>query len=264
MAVESFQISVGSGPGRANSKISVELVGSGKVIDSATGITMPAATTEKLLPSASLTLSINGVDYVTNKNIVSLETGWKNNIRMDAGFFPGSGFQTAGDGSTGAIRGRLEFGNRVGNLKFVARFDERIGRVHEAQGADHRHGGRHARVRREQLAPVDVAAGHLLRGRDRGDGPDPHGRGRVPADVPRHQRHPHGGRQDAPWTRSASKDTFDGHQRSCFRRHQAGRDSTPRPGRCEDRPGPLPFRRRVGRTPAPPQGHREATRARDL
>ena len=143
MAVESFQISVGSGPGRANSKITVELVGSGKVTDSATGITMPAATAEKLLPSASLTLTINGVDYVTNKNIVSLETGWKNNIRMDAGFFPGSGFQTAGDGSTGAIRGRLEFGNRAGNLKFVARFDERIDGVHEAQGADHRHGGHH-------------------------------------------------------------------------------------------------------------------------
>ncbi len=122
MAVESFQISVGSGPGRANSKISVELVGSGKVIDSATGITMPSATAEKLLPSASLTLSINGVDYVTNKNIVSLETGWKNNIRMDSGLFPGSGFQTAGDGSTGAIRGRLEFGNRQGNLRLVARF----------------------------------------------------------------------------------------------------------------------------------------------
>jgi len=122
MAVESFQISVGSGPGRANSKISVELVGSGKVIDTATGITMPAATAEKLLPSASLVLSINGVNYVSNKNIVSLETGWKNNIRMDSGFFPGSGFQTAGDGSTGAIRGRLEFGNRQGNLRFVARF----------------------------------------------------------------------------------------------------------------------------------------------
>jgi len=122
MAVETFQISIGSGPGRANSKITIELVGSGKVVDSATGITMPAAQTEKLLPSASLTLSINGTDYVTNKNIVSLETGWKNNIRMDSGFFPGSGFQTAGDGSTGAIRGRLEFGNRQGNLKFVARF----------------------------------------------------------------------------------------------------------------------------------------------
>ncbi len=123
MAVESWQITVGSGPGRANSKISVELVGSGKVVDSSTGITMPSAQTEKLLPSASLTLTINGVDYVTSKNIVSLETGWKNNIRMDAGFFPGSGFQTNGDGSSGAIRGRLEFGNRQGNLRFVARFD---------------------------------------------------------------------------------------------------------------------------------------------
>jgi hypothetical protein len=52
----------------------------------------------------------------------SLETGWKSNIRMDSGFFPGSAFQSAGDGASGAIRGRLEFGNRVGNLKFVARF----------------------------------------------------------------------------------------------------------------------------------------------
>jgi hypothetical protein len=121
--VEGFQISIGSGPGRANSKISIEFVGSGKVIDAATGIVMPAATAEKLLPSASLTLTINGVDYVTNKNIVSLETGWKNNIRTDSGFFPGSGFQTAGDGASGAVRGRLEFGNRAGNLRFVARFE---------------------------------------------------------------------------------------------------------------------------------------------
>ena len=42
---------------------------------------------------------------------------------MDAGFYPGSGFQTSGDATTGAIRGRLEFGNRAGALKFVARFD---------------------------------------------------------------------------------------------------------------------------------------------
>ncbi len=122
-AVEGFQIAIGSGPGRANRKITVEFVGSGKVIDSATGIVMPAATAEKLLPSASLTLSINGVDYVTNKNIVSLETGWKNNLRMDSGFFPGSGFQTPGDGASGAVRGRLEFGNRQGILRFVARFE---------------------------------------------------------------------------------------------------------------------------------------------
>ena len=264
MAVESFQITVGSGPGRANSKISVELVGSGKVIDSATGITMPAATTEKLLPSASLTLSINGVDYVTNKNIVSLETGWKNNIRMDAGFFPGSGFQTAGDGSTGAIRGRLEFGNRVGNLKFVARFmngsDEYTKLKAQTSGtavvtlAYDANNSLQLTWQQITYSVVEIAETDQIL--------------TVAVEcLPMyhvHQRHPHGGRQDAPWTRSASKDTSDGHQRSCFRRDQAGRDSTPRPGRREDRPGPLPFRRRVGRTAAPPQGHREATRARDL
>src|SRR3974377_769258 len=112
----------GSGPGRANSKISVQFAGSGKMTEPS-AITMPAATAEKLLPSASLTLTINGVDYVTNKNIVSLETSWKNNIRMDQGFYPGSGFQSAGDPPSGAIRGRMEFGNRQGSLKFTARFD---------------------------------------------------------------------------------------------------------------------------------------------
>jgi hypothetical protein len=121
-AVESWQIAIGSGPGRANSRLTIEFVGAGKLTEPS-GITLPAtAVAEKLLPSASLTLTINGVDYVTSKNIVSLETGWKNNLRMDAGFYPGSGFQTAGDGASGAIRGRLEFGNRVGNLRFTARF----------------------------------------------------------------------------------------------------------------------------------------------
>ena len=120
--VEGWTISIGSGPGRANSKITVEFVGSGKYVEPS-GITMPAATAEKLLPSASLALTINGVNYVSNKNIISLETSWKNNIRLDGGFYPGSGFQATGDGASGAIRGRLEFGNRQGALRFVARFE---------------------------------------------------------------------------------------------------------------------------------------------
>ena len=121
-AIEGWSISIGSGPGRANSKINVEFVGSGKMTEPS-AIVVPAATLEKLLPSASLALSINGVNYVSSKNIVSLETSWKNNILLDAGFFPGSGFQTAGDATSGAIRGRLEFGKRQGTLKFVARFE---------------------------------------------------------------------------------------------------------------------------------------------
>ena len=45
---------------------------------------------------------------------ISLETSWKNNVRMDGGFYPGSGFQTPGDGTSGAIRGetRAEGGAR--------------------------------------------------------------------------------------------------------------------------------------------------------
>lgn len=121
-AIEGWAITIGSGPGRANSKITVEFQGSGRLTEPS-GISMPAATVEKLLPSASLALTVNGVDYVTNKNIVSLETSWKNNIKMDAGFFPGSGFQTTGDATSGAVRGRLEFGDRQGTLKFTARFD---------------------------------------------------------------------------------------------------------------------------------------------
>lgn len=121
-AIEGWTISVGSGPGRANSKINIEFVGSGKLTEPS-GIVVPAATLEKLLPSASLALAINGVNYVSNKNIVSLETSWKNNILMDAGFFPGSGFQAPGDATSGAIRGRLEFGKRQGTLRFTARFE---------------------------------------------------------------------------------------------------------------------------------------------
>jgi hypothetical protein len=121
-AVEAWTISIGSGPGRANSKINVEFVGSGKVTEPS-AITMPAAAVEKLLPAASLALTINGVNYVSNKNIVSLETSWKNNLRLEGGFYPGSGFQTPADATSGAIRGRLEFGNRQGTLRFVARFE---------------------------------------------------------------------------------------------------------------------------------------------
>jgi hypothetical protein len=121
-AVEGWTISIGSGPGRANSKITVEFVGSGKLTEPS-GITVPAATVEKLLPAASLALTINGVNYVSNKNIVSLETSWKNNLLADAGFYPGSGFQTTGVATSGAIRGRLEFGKRQGTLRFTARFE---------------------------------------------------------------------------------------------------------------------------------------------
>jgi hypothetical protein len=108
---------IGSGPGRANSRITINFAGSGKLVEPS-GITLPAGTTEHLLPGASAQVTINGEDYVTSRNLVSLELGFKNNLRLDSGFYPGSGTQ---DGA--AIRGRLEFGDREASLKFTARFE---------------------------------------------------------------------------------------------------------------------------------------------
>jgi hypothetical protein len=115
--VEDFTITLGSGPGRANSRIAINFVGCGKLVEPS-GITLPSPTAEHFLPGASAQVTINGVDYVTSRNLVSLEFGWKNNVRLDTGFYPGSGTQ-----DNAAIRGRMEFGDREASLKFTARFD---------------------------------------------------------------------------------------------------------------------------------------------
>ena len=115
--VEDFTMTIGSGPGRANSRITINFAGSGKLVEPS-GITLPAGTSEHLLPGASAQVVINGVDYISSRNLVSLELGFKNNLRLDAGFYPGSGTQ---DGA--AVRGRLEFGDREASLKFTARFE---------------------------------------------------------------------------------------------------------------------------------------------
>jgi hypothetical protein len=114
--VEGWNLAIQSGPGRASSKLTADIVGSGQKTEPST-ITIPAITAEKLLPASSVTATINGVDYVTAKNLVSIEAGWKNNHRLDDGFYPGSGTQ---DG--GAIRGRMEVGDREASLSFTARF----------------------------------------------------------------------------------------------------------------------------------------------
>lgn len=114
-AVEGFEVTVGYGPGRANSKIVIDVVGSGRCTEPS-ALVIPAATAEHTLPSASLALTIIGVDYVTLKNILSLTWGWKNNIRLDQGFYPGSGSE---DGY--AVRGRMEVGDRQASLRFKVR-----------------------------------------------------------------------------------------------------------------------------------------------
>jgi hypothetical protein len=121
-AINSWLLSVGTGPGRANAKLRADFLGSGKIVEPS-NIVMPAsATAEHTLFGSSVTATLNGVNYVTDKNLVSLEAGWNNGINADQGFYPGSDFQTSGDATTGAIRGRHEIGVRTASLKFVARF----------------------------------------------------------------------------------------------------------------------------------------------
>lgn len=114
-ALNSFEVNVVTGPGRGSSKITMQMLGSGKITEPS-AIELPAATVEKLLPSASLALSIISVDYITLKDIVSLAWGWNNNLIEDTMFYPGSGTQ---DGY--AIGGRIESGDRTPTLNFVVR-----------------------------------------------------------------------------------------------------------------------------------------------
>jgi len=119
--LEDFAISLNSGPGRQSAKATCSFIGSGILIEPSV-IVLPAKTPEHLLPGAGASIVINGEDYVAAKSIVSMDFMVKNNIRGDTGFFPGSGFQIVGDPTSGAVRGRMEWGNRQISFKFVARF----------------------------------------------------------------------------------------------------------------------------------------------
>lgn len=119
MVVDKWNFTLAKGAGRANSKIEIDLVGTGKV-DLASALTMPAKTPVHLLPAASLTCTINGTNYITAKTFESAQFSWDNNLRD--GYFPGSGFQTPGDPTSGQVMGRMEFGKRKCDFFFVARF----------------------------------------------------------------------------------------------------------------------------------------------
>ncbi|HXP88828.1 MAG TPA: hypothetical protein VN841_29170 [Bryobacteraceae bacterium] len=114
-AIEEVMNEITYGAGRATHKCTVKWVGSGK-LTSPSGVSAPALTTEHHMLSGSAAITINGVDYVGTKKILSVSLGWKNNLLLNTGFFPGSGIQ-----SGAAIRGRLEIGARVPTFSFRAR-----------------------------------------------------------------------------------------------------------------------------------------------
>lgn len=120
-AWEDFLITIGSGPGLANSKVVANWISTGALTEPS-GITIPTQITEAILPASSMALTVNGVNYVSSANIISCDSGWKNNIRADSAIFPGSGFRVANTPASGQIRGRQEIGDRVPTFRFSARF----------------------------------------------------------------------------------------------------------------------------------------------
>lgn len=114
-AIEDVEYTFNYGPGRQSGSMTVNWVGSGKMV-TPSGVTVPAPVSEHYLLSASMALTINGVDYVAAATILSGTIGWKNNLLVGPGFFPGSGMQNGA-----AIRGRLEMGARASTFTFTAR-----------------------------------------------------------------------------------------------------------------------------------------------
>ena len=114
-ALEDFTYSFSYGPGRASSKMSANWVGSG-LLTTPSAVSVPSLTVEHNMLAASMALSINGTNYVSNKRILTGSIGWKNNLLLNAGFFPGSGLQNGLQ-----VRGRMEIGTRVPSMSFTTR-----------------------------------------------------------------------------------------------------------------------------------------------
>jgi hypothetical protein len=91
-AVKGWKLAIKQGPGRLSAVVTEDLVHSG-LYTTPSAVTMPAPMTWHEMQSPSLTLTINGVDYVASKNFVSLDMGWDNNFRPASS--PASRFRTA-------------------------------------------------------------------------------------------------------------------------------------------------------------------------
>jgi hypothetical protein len=112
--VEEVMNEIKYGAGLATHTCKVSWVGSG-LLTSPSAVTPPANTVLHEQLSGSVTATINGTDYVGNKNLLSISMGWKNNIKTEFGLYPGSGVQNGA-----AVRGRMFIGDRVPTLTFRA------------------------------------------------------------------------------------------------------------------------------------------------
>lgn len=114
MCLEEFGFQFAGGPGRQNSQFTSQWVGSGKWASPST-ITIPTLTTEHLLNSGGMSAClINGVDYFATHRFVSANVSWKNNIRTESAYYPGSGSESGFQ-----IKGRMRRGSPQPSLSMV-------------------------------------------------------------------------------------------------------------------------------------------------
>lgn len=117
-AINDFGFRMSSNVGRQNATLTANLVGSGRTTP-ASGITLPAALAETGLNAGNFSITVNGVDYISQKTFIGCEFNFNNNIDAESGFFPGSGT----DGGA-QVRGRQERGDPAITFRFQARFNE--------------------------------------------------------------------------------------------------------------------------------------------
>jgi hypothetical protein len=116
-AIEDVTTTFNYGPGRQSLKTDCNFVGSGRhTLPS--GVTLPATLSEAYMLSSSAAITINGTDYVSAKTVLNGTLGWKNNLLLNAGYFPQG---SAGLVGSAAVRGRIEIGNRVPTFTFTVR-----------------------------------------------------------------------------------------------------------------------------------------------
>jgi hypothetical protein len=114
LACEEFGFQFKTGPGRDSATFTSAWLGTGQYVKPS-GITLPTIYAEHSMNAGTITtLTLIGFNYLTNKNFVSAEWGWKNNIRDQSSYYPGSGALSGFQ-----LRGRMRRGVPTITLKCV-------------------------------------------------------------------------------------------------------------------------------------------------
>ncbi len=117
--VSSIETKFSYGPGLATVTNSVEYAGAG-VHATPSAVTLPSVLVEKYMRSSSMSITVNGTDYVAGtpgaKTILSGSMTWNNNCILPLRYTPGSGLDADGF----AVGNRIFIGNRASGLQFTA------------------------------------------------------------------------------------------------------------------------------------------------